>query len=338
MTAAIDDTRRGPMRKASDMTGSESETFSKKIQLAARFLGCRTLTDLVTRVRTLNPESAVTLDRSYKWAQGRSMPRDPTVYRDLARVLGLGDDGTFVRTASLDVFERRLRSGSTAPTDASVAASRAPGRNLQATQEAGLADGSYATYSPAWTASKSTQIVRGCTHVSTDPDPGGPFRQRVEYVEHPNQERVAFTGDLVTSRRATSVTFDPEPSGVALTMVLAVPGRATPAFGGLLTGQALYAGAPRPVACRLMLVRIRGSVTDPEGGCGFMPRDPSVLADDLAAIGYGGPDGPALAGRIIGYLTAPSTGVLEISQREIEEIVLALALATTPDRAAGNAP
>ena len=84
------------------MRDSESRTFSKKIQLIVERLECGTLAGLIARIQAVNPRSPVTLDRMYKWAQGRTLPRGYGVYDDLARVLGLPGEGAFVRTSPLD--------------------------------------------------------------------------------------------------------------------------------------------------------------------------------------------------------------------------------------------
>lgn len=305
------------------MNTTDPEGFSKKIRIAVEAFGCRSLGELVERLQAANPRSTVTLDQMYKWAQGRALPRGFAAYDDLALALGLAGEGSFVRTASAEAFEQRLRGGGqrSAPAVAS-GPPPSPGAMLR-----GLRSGWHAVYSPAWARAYTGRILRGCLKVGP---PAADGARRVEMVERYADSGAAFAGDLKSSRRSHSVVFDIAPEDVFLCLILAVPGEPTPAIGGIISGQSLSASMPRPTSSRLVTVAALDPALDPEAGNAYLDPGPAAVARDLEALGYGSADCEAVARRIIDYLAAPSDGTLESSQRAIEEIALPLTLAETP--------
>ncbi|WPZ34577.1 hypothetical protein T8K17_00245 [Thalassobaculum sp. OXR-137] len=308
-------------------TQKSHRLFSDKLLMATEALGCRTLAELVGRVRTMDASTPITLDRAYKWAQGRATPRDGKAYHDLAQLLDLGEDGAFVRSCSLEHFKERLsrryprwraddgagRLSSVARPDPAVAAWPT------------LTTERYATYSLSWAAGRGGQVVRGSSRIATAP---GFTRPRIDYVEDTAEGRLTFAGDLRISRNLLMVNFDAAEADVLLSMVLLVSSTPSPAFGGLVIGQSIQPGEARPVCGRLLMVAMDDTVTDPERRNGYHEVGSGSLADDLAGIGYGEADCDAVARSIVGYLKSPSRsdGHLSIAPQAIDEIALPLAL------------
>ena len=56
--------------------------FGAKLRITAAVLGCASQKDLCARFHEVNPETIFELDRSYKWMQGRALPRSARVYED----------------------------------------------------------------------------------------------------------------------------------------------------------------------------------------------------------------------------------------------------------------
>jgi|GEM_PF-904059 len=301
------------------MGESEVCPFARKLRAAVAETGCRSLAEFVARVRAAAPETSVTLDRAYKWLQGRAVPNDPRVYVDLATVLGLPADGAFVRGSTVEAFVEKLRlqRGGAAPAG--------PAAMMDRVVPSGLRDGAYAIYALARDASADGSVVRGCVHVAVDPASGA---RRIDYVEHDGAGRLSFSGELVASRLLHTVTLASAQRDESLALALAVPGQPVPVVGGLMVAQARYAVSARPICCRILMLAIRHPVADPESGNGEFGTGTDRIAADVAGIGYGGPDCDLLAARIHAYLTAPSDGRLDVSHQAIEAISLMVALAT----------
>jgi hypothetical protein len=64
--------------------------FGAKLRITAAALGCGSQKDLRARFREANPRTTLELERSYKWVQGRVLPRSAQVYEDWAKLLGTG--------------------------------------------------------------------------------------------------------------------------------------------------------------------------------------------------------------------------------------------------------
>ena len=64
--------------------------FGAKLRITAAALGCASQKDLCARFREANPGTIFELDRSYKWMQGRALPRSVGLYEDWAALLGTG--------------------------------------------------------------------------------------------------------------------------------------------------------------------------------------------------------------------------------------------------------
>src|SRR3546814_16103319 len=73
-----------------------------------RVAGCATQKEMHARLKAVNPGTGYEPSRAYKWAQGRSTPRDPSVYDDLARLLELPVAGEVVRSCSYEEFRRLM--------------------------------------------------------------------------------------------------------------------------------------------------------------------------------------------------------------------------------------
>ena len=49
--------------------------LAAKLRITAALLGCATRKELCARFRSVNPATEFDLERSYKWLQGRALPR-----------------------------------------------------------------------------------------------------------------------------------------------------------------------------------------------------------------------------------------------------------------------
>jgi len=49
--------------------------FAHKLSITAAILNCATRKELCARFRNVNPATEFELERSYKWLQGRALPR-----------------------------------------------------------------------------------------------------------------------------------------------------------------------------------------------------------------------------------------------------------------------
>src|SRR5689334_9035721 len=76
--------------------------------MAATAIGCNSRKEFCARFRGVNPATQCDLDRLNKWVQGRSLPRAPSVYADLAAVIGTAKPGRWIAECSLEAFAAEL--------------------------------------------------------------------------------------------------------------------------------------------------------------------------------------------------------------------------------------
>ena len=86
----------------------QTRAVAAKLRLTAALLGCASQKELCAVFRQANPTTEFDLGRSYKWIQGRSLPRSPRVYKDWAGVLGMDRSADWIATCTLDAFVEAL--------------------------------------------------------------------------------------------------------------------------------------------------------------------------------------------------------------------------------------
>ena len=79
-----------------------------KLRVTAALLDCAGQKELCAAFRRANPQTGFDPDRSYKWIQGRSLPRSPQIYEDRATVCGLDRPGSWVAACTVNDFVTRL--------------------------------------------------------------------------------------------------------------------------------------------------------------------------------------------------------------------------------------
>src|SRR5215468_8636538 len=108
MVAAVTRKRGGDRRDARcDMQPTRSATvrdFAAKLRITAAALGCASQKDLCAQFLRVNPGTTFDLERSYKWMQGRALPRSAQLYDDWALLLGTERSPAYLQSCTLDDF------------------------------------------------------------------------------------------------------------------------------------------------------------------------------------------------------------------------------------------
>ncbi len=164
----------GRVRDAARASGRRSRgaamirDFGAKLRITAAALGCASQKDLCARFREANPGTIFELDRSYKWMQGRALPRSVGLYEDWAALLGTGRPLAWLQSCTVDEFlellSRPFRGEPRGARRAGGARRRAasrrrPRRSRGMRCPAAISLGAYACYSPRLVA-----LLRGQDH------------------------------------------------------------------------------------------------------------------------------------------------------------------------------
>lgn len=155
---------------------SRTLDLAEKLRLTADLLGCASQKDLCAAFFEVNPATEFSLDRSYKWLQGRAQPRSGRIYEDWVKLLGLRCSPGWIASCSAREFASALgeRHGEDAEAllarlgSSTSAAHAVPG--APATDD-GLR-GSYACFSYAQSPYYHGQLIRSALTVEGRPAGG----------------------------------------------------------------------------------------------------------------------------------------------------------------------
>lgn len=290
-----------------------SHVFARKLSLTAVLLGCGTRKELCARFRAVNPQTEVDLERSFKWLQGRALPRSPTVYEDWARLIGTQRGGTWISACSEDAFldELCLLYG-TDRTDLHVRAQRFLGEGgAAATSDALL--GQFVAYSWAWSPFHAGELIRG--HVAFAEAARG--RLDIVYTEAIPGGRIELSGQAARKGRVIHGNLVAR-GDEQIDLLLLAPGRPADVLVGLIQGQTIATAELQLASSRIVLFRSATSIslpTDQDGS--YLPADPIALAADLERQAPAVPL-PGLADLTISFLSRPpSAGALGVEAADL---------------------
>lgn len=272
---------------------------SGKLRLTAAALDCAGQKELCAAFRRVNPNTTFTLDRSYKWMQGRSLPRSARLYEEWGAVLGLDQPMEWVASCTLGEFADALctrrgldratllrRSGLSGGAEASL------------TTADGYLCGAYACYSHAQSPYHRGRIIRGALAIGAAP-------RRAEglvatYAQALAVGRVEASGPVLPFGRALSLALTTVSRAVAPVFVQ-LSHAAPPAsvLAGIMSGFTMVdpEGQP-PYATRIVAVRVPEAVEALEDSNRYLDPARESLSDDLAALGLRISDAAGLEGRL----------------------------------------
>jgi hypothetical protein len=262
----------------------------EKLRATLALLGLGGQKELCAAFRRVNPATDFDLDRSYKWMQGRTLPRSPRVYEDWARVVELDRPGAWLAACSLAEF---LEAAAARHPDAARAvlqqgAAAQPGPPAASGQDGYLA-GQYAAYSHAQSPYYRGRLIRGSLSI-------GPAARRAEglvatYAQALVVGAVSAAGPALGLGGSLSLVLRlPSPGMAPVFLSLFHPTPPASALAGMMCGTTAIdpAGQP-PYATRIVLLRL-GPAQRPEASNRYLEPGAGSLAEDLSRLGLAGPE------------------------------------------------
>jgi hypothetical protein len=266
--------------------------IAKKLELTSIALGCLTRKELCAAFQRVNPNTSMTLQNSYNWQRGRSVPRNFSLFEDWAAATGLSQGPHFIMSSALDEFidalgekfalpERLLESyGRSAASTATVPTDDGEDPTWR---NGALLRGSFLALSVAWSPMQRGRLLCGAIAFQTE---GG--RVAAQYVENVLGRAIVFNGSGAEDGKTGQVALRCEANGAAFLMAFHLPPLPGNLAGGVFAGNALYDSNSEPTACSLLLLRNHELPhADLEVVTGYQDLDESVLADWLERLGYG---------------------------------------------------
>ena len=311
--------------------------FGAKLRITAAALGCASQKDLCARFREANPGTIFELDRSYKWMQGRALPRSVGLYEDWAALLGTSSPIAHLQSCTVDEFlelvcDRHKVSRDSLAARAGImvgtAADEAP---ADRSHEAGIEwpryrhlVGTYAWYAVPWSSCLQGKIIRGGLVIAATAE-GEPELQATTIYSGPTSlGRVQLSGPVRVNR---AIFLDLIDAGeeFRVSMCLFLPGALANVLAGVASGASWFDADPQPAASRMVLIRIPGATAEELEASNRYVDATQPLSGDLAALGI--PAG-ALAGvdaLLEGFLRGDhASGCIKTDRGKYSQLALAI--------------
>lgn len=275
----------------------------EKLRATAALLGCASQKDLCAAFRRVNPNSDFDLERSYKWMQGRAVPRSARVYEDWASLVGLdGRRASWLASCVLGEFVDALcarhglergpllrRAGlnngaGTAAAGVGAAATAAAGPD-------GYLCGAYACYSHAQAPYYRGRLIRGALVIEPAARRGEGLVATCSQAlpvgrAHASGPVRLYGGALCLELRV------PSPGMAPLFCSLFRPSPPASVLAGIMCATtAMHPGGQPPYATRVAMVRVPvASAAGLEASNRYLDPAEGPLSRDLAALGLPVPD------------------------------------------------
>ena len=252
--------------------------FARKLRLTAQALGCVSQKELCARFLDVNPNTQFQLTNSYKWMQGRALPRSGAVYDDWARLLDLGKSAQYLTGCSLPEFVAALNERYEGVDDGPLVDDRDDG----SFSLAALLQGSYAVYSLAWSKAARGLFIRGSLQITPGPDD----EIRANYSERVAGGILHFDGHVSVSHRAIHILLRDRKHQSSVLLTCHMPAPPANVLTGIMAGAAYHDPESRPMAVRLICVRNLAADGDPAERNRYLEGDLDGFDADIAALGY----------------------------------------------------
>jgi hypothetical protein len=256
--------------------------IDRKLRLTAALLGTVTRKDLAAAFREANSSTSFDVGRADKWLQGRSQPRELSIYDDWSRVIGLSRPGRWVADCDIDTFieeicrrhhrdKQELLRQAAGP--GSPRGRQAPGMDLA---------GNFICYSHAWSPYFRGRLVRGELSIVSA---GGSGRLTASYKESLPTGPMKLDGTASLSKHDFRLDVrDATGSAQLITFCLFPPSPPASVLGGLMIGTTLIGPEPQPSVTRVIIVRLPSAMPPPGSRDAYLPTQGSI-AGDLVAFG-----------------------------------------------------
>ena len=287
--------------------------FPQKLRLVQIVTGCATQKEMYARFKALNPQTGYDPQRAYKWLQGRSTPRDASVFEDIARLLDLEVPGEAVRNSTIDEF-RALVEARRGPLPAEVVPVLSAGTMRLPAYLAGR----YLAISRAWAPDRRESILAGILTLAFDSMAGMTAR----YEEHLPAGHLDVTGAMQRvgrSMRATGINIEDE---IFIDFCLQIPPAPATMLYGIISGAAFHDLEMRPSACKIICLRADSVPFDTlREVSGYHSNAPETISDVVLAAGLPREQASVFGKGTHAFLAASEPGLISVTPSELAPLL-----------------
>lgn len=264
--------------------------IAAKLHATAMLLGCASQKELCAAFRRVNPRTDFDLERSYKWMQGRAVPRSSQVYADWESLLTLGHPPRWIATAPLEDFIAALCEQHGVAREALLAPA-SPVSLPAAEASASYLCGPYATFSLAQSPYYRGRIVRGSLAIEAAPRRNGGLL--AAYSQSLPSGPATAQGPVLLHGRAMCLdlhTLNREDLAPVFCSLFLPSPPASLLLGMLCGTVAVHPGGQPPYATRIAMLRVPpGGAATLEESNRYLDAAPGALAAELDRLGFPSP-------------------------------------------------
>ncbi|MGH6898172.1 MAG: hypothetical protein ACREJ5_16760 [Geminicoccaceae bacterium] len=311
--------------------------FGAKLRITALALGCASQKDLCARFREVNSGTTFELERSYKWMQGRALPRSARLYEDWAALLDMAIPITHLQSCTVDEFlelvcDRHQVSRDALATRAGIVAAALPDdapaegphdARIETPRHRHLV-GAYVCYAHPWSSFLEGKIVRSSLVIA--PAEGGrELHATATYSELVSLGRVQLSCPVRVVNRSICLDLIDADEEFRLSMCLLVPGALASVLAGVLSGASWVDASPEPAATRIVMIRVPGATAAALEAANRYFDPPEPLSGGLAALGIPGRTSAGLDALLDGFLRGDhARNHIKVNRSEYAELALAV--------------
>jgi hypothetical protein len=308
--------------------------FGAKLRITAAALGCASQKDLCARFHEVNPRTTFELDRSYKWMQGRALPRSAGLYDDWAALLGTGRPLAWLQSCTVDEFLELLCGDLAVSREALVAraglGAAPPSRRRSSTPSDPLPGrdlaGAYACYSHACSSYFDPKLVRSSLVIEPAAD-GTPALDAI-YGEMVAFNPIQLRGPVSIVGRALHIELLDATARFRVDLCLFLPGGTLAnVLAGVMTAATFLDAVPQPAATRIVMIRVAPAVrTTLEKTNRYIDATDAPLSSDLVALGVPVTTAPAELDVLLDEFLAADqpSSYLKVAAEEYSRLALAV--------------
>ena len=287
--------------------------FPQKLRLLQIVTGCPTQKEMHARFRALNPQTGYDPQRAYKWLQGRSSPRDMSVFEDIARQLDLDVPGEVVRSSTIGEF-RALIEARRGP----LPVEAAPAAPAGAVRLPAYLAGRYLTICRAWAPDRRDCLLAGILTLTPDATQG----IGVHYEEYLPAGRLVITGAMQRIGRSVRVTAINEEDEIFIDFCLQIPPAPARMLYGILSGAALHDLEMRPSSCKLIALRADAVPFDTlREVSGYQPNSPEAIEGMVLTAGLAAEQAAIFGAKAHDFLNAGEPGLINVTPSELAPLL-----------------
>ncbi|EKE78909.1 hypothetical protein [Oceanibaculum indicum] len=287
--------------------------FPQKLRLIQIVTGCATQKEMYARFKALNPHTGYDPQRAYKWLQGRSSPRDMSVFEDIARLLDLDVPGEAVRNSTIGEF-RALIEARRGPLPAEVA----PAALGVALRLPTYLAGRFLAIARAWAPGRRDCLLAGILTLTPDATQG----IGVHYEEYLPAGRLAVTGAMQRIGRSVRVTAINEEDEIFIDFCLQIPPAPARMLYGILSGAAVQDLEMRPSSCKLIALRADAVPFDTlREVSGYHPNSPEAIGGMALTAGLAAEQAAIFGAKAHVFLNAGEPGLINVTPSELAPLI-----------------